>query len=369
MRRLLPLIVITLLVAPAALAQEGHSGGCHCGRFATSRVLWELEVGGSFVDAAVAELDRWNRYIDVFDHKPGDGSVGLNSQNEITMLSIAATRAKYGVGIDGDVFGFTVVSPESAFGNFNECPTPATPSCGTFVEADVIINTEFLRGFKPNGPIDFDDDNGAAFFGGTAVHEIGHALGFHHNFANLSVMNYYEDYAAQYIATSDAEVARTAYAAQTQQVTDIATYPFSFNPQRLMYRTTTPVSVSPAASVPGGEITVRSFGFENVGTSTLSNVEVMFYLSVDPELTPGDALLGGIEFDGEVEPGAFWDDEDLGEAFVVPEGIKPGRYYVVAMTRHSGGAVDDVTYNNSWVAPQQVVVTPVNGSARRRGLR
>lgn len=367
------LFSILLLFAPALVAQ-GHSGGCQCGGFSTSRVQWELELEGdpssaAYKTGAADEFDRWNSYIDLFDYRNGDGRSGVNQVNEVALLSIAQTRTLYGININKDVFGFAFMSPESAFGDFNVCPTPAAQQCGTFSETDVIVNREFVRGFKPNGPIDFDDDRGPAFFGATLVHELGHTLGFHHNFTNLSVMNYYEDFAARYIAYSDVEVARSGYPAQARSVTDLAVYPFSFDASQQTYRTTTPVTATPTAILPGGSITLDSFGFENVGTTSVSNAEIRFYLSVDDVITTSDVLIGGFEFAGAVAPGAFWDDETEGEMFSVPSTVRPGRYYIGALAVHGGGQLDGVSYNNSWIAPQQITVIQPGGSQRKRPVK
>jgi len=110
-------------------------------------------------------------------------------------LTIAQTQEFYGVSLDSGTFGFGPSRPDAAFGDFNGCPKPSGTSCGTFVEADVIMNLNFANGWTATGPPDFDDDNGPAYYGATAVHEIGHTIGLHHNFLNLSTMNYYEDFA------------------------------------------------------------------------------------------------------------------------------------------------------------------------------
>lgn len=355
--------LLALLLAAASLAAQGHGGSCTCGGFAAVPIPWQIEHAGQpdFSAAAAATFDRWNEHIDVFTYAAGDGEMEPNGTNEIGFLNIAATSAKYGIHLDHNVFAITFMTPLSAAGDFDGCPKPPEAVCGAFAETDVIMNSEFFRSFKASGAPDFTD-RGPALYDATAVHELGHALGFHHNVRNISAMNLYEDFAARYIATSDTVEARAAYAAQARQVTDLATYPFFFDPEQSDYAATTPVEISTAATR-DGTITIRNFGFENVGSETVSDVRIRFYLSTDAEITPDDTLLGFLEFAGPIAPGAFWDDARAGRGFRVPRDLAFGTYYVGALVVDGSGAADSVAYNNTWTAPQRVAI--VLGTHRR----
>lgn len=350
-----------------SLDGDGHSGSCTCGGFASFPIRWEIEHQNhpDFAAAAAAEFARWNRYVDVFDARTGDGVAGPNGTNEIGFFDHATASAKYGISLDRNTFAITYMTPLSAAGDFDGCPMPPETVCGTFTETDVIMNSEFVRGFTPFGPLDYAD-RGPALYGATAAHELGHALGFHHNVNNISVMNLYEDFAAQYIAASDTVEARAAYASRAVPVTDLAAYPFHFDPELSDYAATTHVDVSPARVAPGGTITVRNFGFENVGTGSVSGVELRIYLSRDAHVTAADALIGRIPLDESFAPGAFWEDGGAGRTFALPLDLEQGTYSVGALITHGGGATDSATDNNAWIAPQQVTV----GSAvRRRAAR
>lgn len=270
----------------------------------------------------------------------------------------------YGIHIDRITFAITYMTPLSALGDFDACPKPPEAICGSFAETDVIMNAEFFRGFRPSGPVDFSD-TGPALYGATAVHELGHSLGFHHNVSNISAMNLYEDFAARYIATADTQELYAAYPAQARRIVDLATYPFSFNPELTDYAATTPVE-APFVSTLGGSITIRNFGLENVGAEIVDGVQIRFDLSSDAEISAADTLLGVLAFPGAIEPGAFWDDARAGRSFTVPLDIALGTYYVGALLTDGTGAADSVTYNSSWIAPQQVKVV---SAVRRRSVR
>ena len=366
MKRLLVLFAIVLCAAIAHA--QGHSGSCTCGGPGTMPAQWEIEhtAQPEYATAAAAEFDRWNHYVDVFAVRIGDGATGPNGVNEILFADAAAARSQYGLNLTRDVFALTYMTPLSASGEFDACPPPPEAKCGTFTETDVVLNSEFVRGFKPSGPPDFED-RGPALYGATAVHELGHTLGFHHNFNNISVMNYYEDFAAQYIAAADTQEARRAYPSQARSVTDLAAYPFYFDARLTDYAATTAVEVRPGTTVIGGTVTIRNFGLENVGSETLLNVLLRFYFSEDETITASDTLVGTLAFNGPVPRGAFWDDAAEGRTFAVPSDVPPGKYYVGALITDGSGAFDSVAYNNTWVAPQQVTVASSPG--RRRSVR
>jgi hypothetical protein len=335
----------------------GHSGSCTCGGFASLPIPWEIDhPDPDYAAAAAVELERWNQFIDAFDVRIGDGVAGPNGVNEIAFFDRATASAKYGINMDRNTFAVTYVTPISAAGGFDGCPVPPDTVCGTFAEADVIMNTEFVRGFTAFGPLDYAD-RGPALYGATAAHELGHALGFHHNVNNISVMNLYEDFAARYIAAADVAEARTAYASRAKSVTDLAAYPFSFDPALTDYAATEHVDVSPTRVAPGGTIVVKNFGFENVGTDAPPGVELRIMLSRNAIITLEDTEIASIGMSG-----PFWDDGGEGETIVLPLGLAKGTYYLGAVVTYGGDTIDPVTDNNSWIAPQRVTI----GSAMRR---
>ncbi len=370
------LAFVVVLVAPLAFAQ-GHGGGCSCGKFGSIPIPWEIEHSTSaYQNAAKAEFDRWNDVASLFTYKIGDLIVGLpDGENEIMFLDTSQASDFYGLSFDPGLFGISQFTPESAFGTFDECPKPAGQFCGTFTEADVIINADFVRGFTPFGPPDFDDNDGPAYYGATALHEIGHTLGLHHNFNNLSTMNYYEDYAAQYLSIADALAVRANYPNSAKAMTDMAAYPFIVDPSQRQYSMTAPVSLSTCGAMQGGTFELSNLTVENVGTTDLNGVKLQIYLSTDATITSGDIFLGALNFQDPFPSSGFWDcgaSSTICQTLSIPvnSSVSPGNYFVGARVVSNSTNEDTISYNNTWVAPTKLTVySNSTGFVRRHPIR
>src|SRR5207244_3183264 len=117
-------------------------------------------------------------------------------------------------------------------------------------------------------------------YGATALHELGHSLGLHHSFNALSTMNYYDDFAAQYLTLADASALRSNYPTQANAITDIAAYPFRHN-GGFKDAGIVVASATPETAVPGGTLTLSDFRIENAGTGAATNTVLNVYLSPD----------------------------------------------------------------------------------------
>lgn len=221
---------------------------------------------------------------------------------------------------------------------------------GSFSETDVIMNSTFTRGWTTSPPN--YSDSGPAFYIATAIHEMGHALGIHHNFDSLTTMNYYEDYAAQYLTLSDGAAVRGYHTSQALTSSDLATFPF--RDSGFQYAGTTVASASPTTVDQGDQLTLSNFTIENVGSQTLSDVRLRIYLSTNTIISTGDHLIGTVSFSSF---SSWWDS--TGTALTIPSSVPADTYYIGAIVNYNTNQTDGVAYNNSWAldASRRVTVT------------
>ena len=332
---------------------------CACGKMATVPSQWTIAGGGAMFAATNAEFDRWNFYANVFGARTTGGSpMKENATNEIGFVSIADAHARYGFDLDPTYLGVTWHSPEPAFGYFDECPTPEDAACDEFAESDVLIISDAARGWTFDGPPPLEG-SGPNYYAATALHELGHSLGLHHNFYTLSTMNYLHDFAARYLTLGDASAVRANYGAQTNAISDIAAYPFRHDGDCKRSGIVV-ASASPQSVVPGATLTLRDFRVENVGTGAVANTALDVYLSDDATIESSDHWLGRLVWPSFAE-GSYWDNSS-GWDFTVPADTPSGTYYVGAIATVSS-AEDAVTYNNRWILDASRRVTVTGGRA------
>lgn len=346
-------IIIFLLFFPTHQAMAQHGDGCACGRPSSTPVSFELDlVSSGWNNAAITELRKINNYSNIVSWSSGDNVSGRNNKNEIVFFTPQQAQTVYGYSIDSSTFGFAYLNPQSAFGtpSFNECPAPAGTTCGVFSEVDVIMNASFGRGWTTGAPN--YNDTGPAYFGTTALHEFGHTLGIHHNFDSLSTMNYYEDFAGLYFSRGDANILRVHYPGNVRAVKDISTFPFRFSGYK--YSGTTVASASPSSVQQGGQLTLKNFTVENIGSTPISNVRLHVYLSTNSTVTTSDYKIGTLAWNNF---STWWDDGSSGRLFTVPVSVPPGNYFIGAIAFVDTNDTDVVGYNNSWVLDSSRKIT------------
>ena len=352
-------VLLLMLVIPT-LAFAQHGGGCGCGTPSTPTMTFQVEASGAENLAIQAEMTKWNRYTDVFRPVAGDSVMAQNGTNEIGFLWGSQSEWIYGDDyyLSEYVYGVTILYPRSSFGtpSFNACPVPAGTNCsGTFAETDIVLNKSTWGGWTASGYPDFDDDHGPASVNATAAHELGHALGLHHNWGNLSTMNYYEDFAGWYVSAADAAAARQHLPARAQATTDVATYPFVYVEHGNGYVSTGTIDTNSTQHVVRGSyIPVSNFTVENVGTANLANVVLRFYLTADKNVTASDYEIGSLSFATLNSLGYF---DGAGQwYFRVPESVPEGAYYIGGRVSYDGTQEDTVAYNNAWTSEVMVRV-------------
>jgi hypothetical protein len=361
------LVAFSLFVsATAAFAQR--TDGCTCGIPSTVPMQWVIRHDDPAAQQAAREVfDRWNLYVDVHRVTAGPESAADagNGMNEIFFYDFSTIP-----GLNPQAVGIALQQPPDGFGDFNQCPVPPGEACnGTWPEVDVLMNSHDItwHASRPNidNPIDY------GYYHSTGVHEVGHALGMHHNFKNVATMNYYQDYAGLYISRADVLAIRKNFPGQTKQVFDLGVYPFTYNEDAQTgsagNNALTPANVDKTSVAPGGTITIRNYTIENLSNAA-SVARVRFYLSTDTNITTSDIDLGGVRWD----PLTTWSEDTAGTVLTIPASTPPGNYYLgaIAGTGASGTAlqIDSIPYNNTFFLPARLTVGTTQPARRRRAV-
>src|SRR6185436_16130590 len=136
---------------------------------------------------------------------------------------------------------------------------------------------------------------------------------------------------------------------RARQVTDLATYAFTYNVGAqggsFGNNALTPASVSPASAAPGGTVVIKNWTIENLSSGSVTPARLRFYLSADQNITTDDIYIGGFRW----EPLTTWSDDTDGHEFTIPPNTPPGSYYLGAIAGYNENLTfDPITYNNSW---------------------
>lgn len=355
------LFTVLALILTAAAAYAQRTPGCACGSPSSVPTSWAIRHSDPNAQAAAqGSMTAWNRYVDMFRGTTSPASYDPNANMGNGIDEIAFVDFSTVPGLDPDtVVGYTPMNPSAAFGDFNACPMPSGTSCGTITEADVWINNKMSWNDTP--PL-ISDPSFAGYYRATAIHELGHSLGMHHNFGNVSTMNYYADVAGQYVTQMDVLVMRQHAPSRVQNVSDLGTYPFTYDPALQTGASDgdnalTGANAGPASVAVGGTITINNWTVENLGTSG-TPVIIMFYLSTDGNITNNDIYLGGLIWNSLASNQYGFDT--TGHQFTVPAGTPAGNYYVGAIvasgSSRSNASQDSITYNNTWVIPTPISI-------------
>src|SRR5688572_5461939 len=148
--------ILTLAVALPSHAQSGTDwNACWCGGWASSPVNITCYEGTGHTGGCTSEIANWNNHANLFTHVAPAGGVTLgnpsNGINEVNSpITSAQASSRYGYTLDSTTYGVALMEPEANFGNFNSCESIGSPNgqpsgqgCGTYTQADVLINANF----------------------------------------------------------------------------------------------------------------------------------------------------------------------------------------------------------------------------------
>ncbi len=354
-RALLPALALLLAAPFAALAQASapsgwvnNQEGCWCG-YQTSLVRTYKVVGKSSVladrQAGADAIDYWNRYCTLFNVTvdSGNGLGGQNGTNELNVfINSTDSQNIYGFTMAGSLYGRAVMFPNASFGSFNECKDFSGSGCGAFNETDVVVNLGFQSGWTNDW---FADGGSPALVQTTALHEVGHTLGFHHVFTlpafgdSFSSMNYINDDSGKFVTRMDAKTLRAEYSTRANNLTDIAIYPFTFGNGQYAE---TYAAASASNLNAGDSFTIDHWLIQNVGNQAASNVVVTFYLvpaGTRSYPQPSDMVLGTATF---TSAPVDAEGDQSGTPFTVPGFVPSGTYNIGAIVTVNGS--EDSTY-------------------------
>ena len=376
-------LAAALLIASSAVGDD-RTASCSCGTPAPMPTQWVIRHPSTqFQTAAATAFGMWNLYLSnvLAPSISGTGQISesqvLDGTRDLGFFDFQAADPS----IPDTLLGLTPSSPREAFGDFNQCPVSSTAACGTLTDADVLLSSKLLnQGLWSTDSPEVIDNPSDVNYVATAAHELGHSLGLHHNFHNISIMNYYQDYAGQYLARADVLEARAHFPNLVLPVLDLATYPFRYD-QTLQPITPNDGSVDTSRGEPavlmatatpfvtqGGPIQIKNWTIENLSTASVGNARIRFYLSTNRIITSADYYVGGLVF----STFNTWSDSSFACGppnndctFTVPSNIPPGNYYLGGLIVHgdaSNPASDGISYNNSWSLPTPIQVSSSSGS-------
>ena len=202
---------------------------------------------------------------------------------------------------------------------------------GYLVEADIALNPAFS--FTLNDEVVYGGSS-LQSFRQVMVHELGHMHGLDHNFTFMSVMNYFPSmfraFGLPYM--DDAEGVRANYPSRAVSRTDLGVY---------LYRSTGGTGVAEAtypSSVTAGQIfSVNNYHVENVGTTTIANATIEWYLTTSRNFNTTYYYLGERTY-GSLQRFHYFTPSSMTVSFFVPTSIPTGQYYLAAYIRNDAGA-------------------------------
>lgn len=189
-------------------------------------------------------------------------------------------------------------------------------------------------------------------FQGSALRQLGSAIGLRANYYEMSVMNWYHPKTIDaHLMPDDVKYLYDKFPNKAKMVTDMGVWAYSPSG----YIDFSPATATPAAVSQGDRIRIDGFYVGNLRNGSQSNAVVRFYLSTNTTITDTfDTLIGTMLFTGDwpAAIGGIYNDINL----TVPSTLSPGTYYVGLMVYANGSSQDSITYNNTAYLPTPIVV-------------
>jgi len=199
-------------------------------------------------------------------------------------------------------------------------------------------------------PWTISETGSGALFQGTALHELGHAIGLAHNFYATSVMNYYQPKPIDaHLMPDDVKYLYDKFPNKVKSVTDMGVWAYSCSG----YKTYAAATATPSSVSPGDAIEVDGIYVGNLRNGTQSGAVIKFYLSTNTSISTSDTYIGQVSFS---DWGAAIGNTYSNIVFSIPSTVAQGTYYVGMIIYANGFSTDSITYNNTAYLPTSITV-------------